>query len=449
MSKFTPRLTRRRVLRGVLEGAAVTVALPFLECFLNSNGTALASGAPIPTRFGTWFWGLGMDASVFIPKKIGPDYDLPPQIQSWEPVKKHINLFTNYRVLTDGKPNLCHYTGWVALRTGVCPVGKSSLGNESVDVTIADVIGGMTRFRALDCAASGSPRDTYSFRSADAMNNPDISPIEFYRKVFGSEFQDPNSPSFTPNPAIMVRKSVLSAVSEQSASLKKQLGTADRERLDQYFTSVRQLEDRLALQLEKPPLAPSCKVPGQVAKDPPLGVDVDVVAERHKLMSTMMAMAVACNQTRVFNMTYSNSGSNHVKKGLDKTHHTVTHEELVDEKLGYQPTSNFFVTRALQEFANFVAIFASIPEGDGSLLDNVLIYAHSDQEFAKIHSISGIPMMTAGRAGGRLKTGIHVDGKGEAGTQLGYTVQKVMGLNVSEWGTGSLKTSRVISEILV
>ena len=62
-------LNRRRVLRGMLNGTAVTVALPLLNCFLNGNGTALASGKPMPVRFGTWFWGLGMAQKVFIPKK--------------------------------------------------------------------------------------------------------------------------------------------------------------------------------------------------------------------------------------------------------------------------------------------------------------------------------------------------------------------------------------------
>jgi hypothetical protein len=449
MQKSSPLISRRTVLRGVVGGSAVAVALPFLECFLNPNGTALASGAPLPVRFGTWFWGLGMDAAMFIPKTVGPNYDLPPQIESWAPIKQHVNVLTNFRVLTDGKPNICHFTGWVGLRTGTVPTGRGNLPGQSIDVSIADVIGGATRFRALDCAASGSPRDTYSFRSADAINPPAISPIEFYQKVFGAEFQNPNSPNFTPNPNIIVRKSVLSGVLEQSAALQKQLGAADRARLDQYFTSVRQLEDRLALQMQKPPPAPSCEVPHEVTAKVPLGVDVEVVAERHKLMTDLMTMAVACNQTRVFNMVYSNSGSNHVKKGLDKTHHTITHEEYFDEKLGYQPTSYWFLLRAMESFTYFIKSLASVPEGDGTLLDNCLIYAHSDQEFAKIHSIEGIPMMTAGKAGGRMKTGIHVDGKGEAGTRLGYTVQRVMGLNISEWGTGSLKTSREISEILV
>ena len=64
MSKWN----RRRFLRGTLKGAAVSVALPLLDVFFNDPGTALANGAPIPLRFGTWSWGLGMSESIFVPK---------------------------------------------------------------------------------------------------------------------------------------------------------------------------------------------------------------------------------------------------------------------------------------------------------------------------------------------------------------------------------------------
>ena len=57
-------MTRRRVLKGMLHGSAVTIALPLLDCFLNENGTAFASGAPLPLRFGTWSWGLGMSKAM-------------------------------------------------------------------------------------------------------------------------------------------------------------------------------------------------------------------------------------------------------------------------------------------------------------------------------------------------------------------------------------------------
>ena len=436
------------MLKGVLGGSVVSVSLPFLECFLNDNGTALASGAQIPTRFGTWFWGLGMDATQFIPEKVGYDYDLRPQIASWEPIKEHVNVFTNFRVITDGKPNLCHFTGWVGLRTGSVPAVRGELPAPSVDQLISDAIGGSTPFRQLCAAANGGPRETYSFRSADAVNAPLISPMELYEKIFGVEFQDPNSDNFTPNPKMILRKSVLSAVREQSGALHKQLGAADRARLDQYFTSVRELENRLELLTQKPPPAPSCSIPG-APEEVPVGVDVELVAERHKIMSDLMVMSVACNQTRVFNMVYSPSFSNLVKEGVEKTHHAITHEETFDEDLGYQPMSYWFLTRAMESFTYFVQALAAVPEGDGTLLDNCLVYAHSDQEFAKIHAIDGIPMMTAGKAGGRLKTNIHVDGRGDPGSRLGLTVQRVMGLNISEWGQGSMNTANEISEILV
>jgi hypothetical protein len=122
---------------------------------------------------------------------------------------------------------------------------------------------------------------------------------------------------------------------------------------------------------------------------------------------------------------------------------------LVDEALGYQPNTSWFNRRAMESFAYFVGALANTPEGDGSLLDNMLVYAHSDQEYAKIHSLNGIPMFTAGKAGGRLKTGIHVDGKGQPGTRLGYTVQRVMGVDTTSWGAGSNKASEAIGEILV
>src|SRR5579871_5375353 len=98
-------------------------------------------------------------------------------------VKQHVNVFTNYNVLTDGRPNLCHYTCWVSLRTGTAPNGRGELPGQSLDVAIADVIGGGTRFRSLDMAATGAARDSYSFRSVDAINPPEISAVELYRKV--------------------------------------------------------------------------------------------------------------------------------------------------------------------------------------------------------------------------------------------------------------------------
>src|SRR4051794_39216771 len=89
-------LGRRRVLRGILNGGVVSVGLPLLNCFLNDSGTAYASGDPLPLRFGTWFWGLGMNSKIFVPKTVGARYDLPEELQALEPVRDQVNVYTNF-----------------------------------------------------------------------------------------------------------------------------------------------------------------------------------------------------------------------------------------------------------------------------------------------------------------------------------------------------------------
>lgn len=440
-------LSRRRLLHGAVGGMSVAVSLPLLDIFLDDGGTAMAAGLPIPQRFGTWFWGLGVNGAQFTPKTTGANWELTAELQPLKNVKQHINVFTNFNVLTDGKPNLCHFTGWVALRCGGVPGGRGQLPGESLDTAIGDVIGAGRRFRSLDMTATGVPRDSYSFRSADAINPPETSAVDLYTKVFAIDFQDPNSPDFKPDPRLMMRKSVLSGVQEETKALQQQLGAEDRRKLDQYMTSIRELEGRLDMGLQKPPPAPQCHVPRKPS-EMPVGVEADLVRARHRAMTDLLVMALACNQTNVFNMVYSDSFSALVRKGSERTHHILTHEEPMDPEKGLQPGAAWFVGRSMEEWAYFVEAMSKMPEGDGTLLDHSLIYAHSDCEFAKAHTITGIPMFTAGRLNGKVKTGLHVDGGGNPGTQLGYTVQRLMGVSVSSWGQQSLQTSREIGEII-
>ena len=141
MSKWN----RRRVLKGMMGGAAVSVGLPFLDYFLDGNGTALASGKPMPVRFGTWGYGLGGTSNIFVPKATGANYDLPEEIASWAPVRDDISLFSNGSAFPDASPNRNHYTGWVVSRTGIAP--ESNVGpTETIDVTVAKQLGTATRF---------------------------------------------------------------------------------------------------------------------------------------------------------------------------------------------------------------------------------------------------------------------------------------------------------------
>ena len=441
------RLSRRRFLRGTLEGGVVTVGLPLLDCFLNDSGTALASGGSIPMRFGTWSWGLGMSEAIFVPKKTGPNFDLPEEIAALAPVQEHINLYTNFHVFKDAAPNLCHHSGWVVLRSGIAPMTRENRPGETIDVTVSRKIGNATRFRILSATATGDVRDSFSYENGNSVNAPEWSPLRFYQRLFGGGFQDPNAEEFTPDPRVMVRKSSLSAVLDDTRKLEKQVGVEDRQRLDQYMTGVRDLERRFDLQLQKPEPREACVVL-ETPQDLPSGLDANLVAKRHRMMTDLMLMAVACDQTRVFNMFYASAFSATIKPGYDKPHHTATHEEAVDEELKCQPNVSWFTRRAMDEWAYYVEALANFREGDGSLLDHSFIYATTDQSFAKIHGIEGIPMFSAGNAGGRVKTGLHIDGAGTPGCRLGYTGMRVMGLDVPSWGDKSNKTANEISEVL-
>jgi hypothetical protein len=444
------QITRRRVLRGILNGAVVSVSLPFLECMLDSNGEALASGAPLPVRFGTWTWGLGMTQSIYLPKKVGADYDLPQEIESLRSVSRHLNLYSNFNVTTDGKPNLCHYTGWVAIRTGQVPDQRGALPGASFDIAIADAIGVGSRFRSLEITSTGNPRDSHSFRNVNAVNTPAVSPIALYARVFGRDFQNPNSDTFTPDPVTMVRKSVLSAVREDSKGLIQQVSSTDRARLDQYFTSVRELEQRLEVQLQKPPPAEACSVPASsLNRESAPGIEEEQVKSRHRLMTDILVAALACNQTRVFNMMYSQSGSEISRKGFTRTHHVATHEEPLDGALGYQVESSWFLRRSMDEWAYFVNALSSVREGNGSLLDRSLVFAYSDQNDARTHSVDGIPMWTAGTAGGRMKTGLHIDGAKTPATRVPLTCMQAMGLSTGQFGQNSMHVSNPVTEAFV
>ncbi len=439
---------RRRVLRGLVNGGAVTVGLPLLDCFLDGNGRAMADGKPMPVRFGTWFWGCGMNATIFTPKTFGATWELPEEIVPLKNVRKHINLFSNFNAFLDNAPKFCHYSGWVMARSVITPQTGGHRPGETIDVTMSKKISRATRFPHLTATATGNVRTTNSYENQFTENSAEWSPLNFYTRLFGPDFQDPNAPTFAPSPRVMVRKSVLSGVMEQTQAMTQTLGAADKARLDQFYTGLRDLERQFDQQLTKPEPLAACH-PAKAPKDPARGISAELVATRHDIMADLLAMAIACDQTRVFNMAYSEGFSATTKPGYEKPHHTCTHEEPLDATLGYQPTASWFTLRAMESLARFITTFENIKEGDGTVLDNCLIFANSETSLARIHSMDAIPMFTAGRAGGRIKTGLHINGAGSTVSRVGSTLFKVMGIDVPVWGEKSNQTNKEVTEILV
>lgn len=441
-------LDRRTLLRGTMQGAAIGIALPFLNIFLDGNGTAMAAtGASVPVRFGAWFWGLGVNPPRWFPDTVGKNYDLKAELEPIRALQHKINILSDFNVPLDGRPNLPHTSGGVAIRTGMAATGEGGLPGASFDVLIGDQIGTRTRFRSLELSATGDPRNSLSGRGNGNLNPAEGSPLALYDRLFGAGFRDPNKSDFTPDPATLARRSVLSAVTEQRQALKARLGAADKQKLDQYFTSLRQIEKQLDVELTKPDPLQACVVPTNPGERT-VNADIENVMVNHKLMTDLLVMALACDNARVFNMNFNNGASSLTRVGSTITHHQLTHEEPLDNRLGYQPDATWFVNKVMEGWTDFIGALDAVKEGDRTLLDNTLVFAHSETEFAKFHTIDNIPMMTAGSAGGRIKTGQHIAGGGTPVSRVGLTLQQVMGVPVDKWGTGSLETNKSIGELL-
>ncbi|MCW1401038.1 DUF1552 domain-containing protein [Novosphingobium sp. MW5] len=447
MSKWS----RRSLLRGAVRGASVAMALPLFDMFLDGNGEALANGAPIPVRFGTWFWGCGVNTARWFPSKLGRDYDIKPELSPIAPFKDKVSVFSNFNCVLDGKPNLVHWSGVMATLSGAAPLTGGVTGGTSLlptlDCLISDHIGGNTRFRSLELACTGQSSVSYSMRAGSTVNPSEVDPVQLYKRMFGAEFRDPNKAEFTPDPDVMIRQSVLSSVKDEREELMRSLGSADRARADQYFTSVRQVEQQLGKLLEKPAPAQACVLPKEPGKRE-LGPTWDVATNTHDLLGQLLVMALACNQTRVFSMALSNAGSNLRKPGDPVAFHELTHEEPVDEKLGYQPKATFFIEKSMDTLASMLKMMDGVKEGAGTLLDNSLVLATSESNFAKIHSVDNLPILVAGSGGGKWKQGQHISGNGDPSSRVGLTIQQAMGMSVSEWGEGAMKTAKPITEVL-
>ena len=436
---------RRTVLRGMLGGAAVSLGLPLLDCFLNGNGTALAQGAPLPLRFGTWFWGCGMNPDRWVPGSEGADFALPPELEALAGVRDQVSVLSGFNVVLDGRPNLPHWTGVMATLTGSVPSVEPEVPAPTLDVLISARVGGATRFRSLEMAATGVPGQSYSRASQSIVNASSVSPLELFMRLFGPDFVLPGGGG-QPDPRTVLRQSILSAVREDAQRLETRLGSHDRLRLDQYFTALRQLENQIERSLDPPDLA-ACRRPRRPAGEE-LGTDLERAAATHALLTELLVFALLCDQTRVFNMLFSWGTSELRHAGAETAHHQYTHDEVVDPLLGYQPQATSFVLASMAAWAGFVERLAATPEGDGTLLDNCLVLAHSESSFAKSHQVTTLPVMIAGRAGGRLRPGVHVRGNGDPVTRIGLTVQQVMGLPAASWGSRSLEATQPVGAIL-
>lgn len=445
MNSSVKDMTRRRLLRGLLGGGAVAVGLPILDCVLNENGDAFAAGAPLPTRFGTWFWPCGLGERDWRPKVVGKDYVLPQEMVALKPFKDKVNLYSGSQVFLDGVANQTHFTGVQGYMTG--RVTSSGEYFSSIDGIIAEQIGKRSRFKSLVAVVDGDPKASWTaFASGKVPAEP--SPVALYTRIFGPGYTDPNAANFTPDPETMASKSVLSAISDERAALNRNLGATDKQKLDYYFTALRSLEQQLEIQLQKPTPLPSCTKSTETKDDGEALSVVEQAMVRHDLLCGLMTHAIACDQTRVINLAMSQGMTKFRRDGDAVPHHSYTHTEPVDLSLGYQVKCAWFQSVYFDHLAKYVAMLDSVKEGDKSLLDRMSLFAFTCHGMPRLHSVLNYPFIAIGGANGKMNTGMHFASLGDTAARVTYTLLQAYGVQVSNWGTGSNRVTSPIAGVL-
>lgn len=436
------RLSRRAMLRGMLGGSVVAIGLPAFDLFLNGNGNAYADGGSgFPTRFGIFFWGNGMLPQHWTPKGAGADWQLSESLKPLAALQKSITVVTGTRLEIPN--NVPHFATAAGILSGrpLTKVGEDmTFSGQSIDQIIADVLGADTRFRSLEFGAGS--KDGLSYNGPNSRNSAENSPHALFERLFGAGFTLPGDKPVV-DPTLALRQSVLDAVVDDGKRLRAALGVNDQKRLDQHMDGIRALEKRLAkLQLSPPALA-ACKVPKEPLADYPDVLGRPQLLEKNAIFAELSAMALACDQTRVFSNWFTHPVNNLLFQGAPAGHHQLTHDEPAD-----QPEVHKIVLQCVTAMAAQIAALQNVKEGDGTLLDHCAVLCCSEVSLGKTHSLEDMPIVIAGGAGGKLKTGLHYHSPAsENASKVLLSLCRACGLTLPSFGADGGHVTEGLSAI--
>jgi hypothetical protein len=381
---------------------SVAIGLPLLEAMRISplGSTALAQNAP-PKRFIVWFTGSGSILDKWRPSGTADNFQLSPILAPLEPHKDHLVVVDGcYLQHANGD---AHTDGMGACLTGT-PLRPTSGGTGyatgiSVDQVIAEHIGASTALKSLELSVSKLPVSVWT-RLAYAGDNEPIPPEHDAQKVFARLFTDRTAGSVDDAALATLkaqRKSVLDAVADDYATLGKRLGTDDRQRIEQHFTAIREIETRMDAVT---PGGSACPTTAQ----PPSYDSLDAMGDAGyplmgKLMMDLMVTALSCDRTRVITLLWEHAAENQRFPFInaDVEHHEAIHASQ------FGPVQTILTWFTTQQ-AYLLSKMKEIKEGDGSLLDNTLIFSTSEQSNGTTHRHDNMPYLLLGKAGGALKT---------------------------------------------
>ncbi len=407
-------LSRRTFLRGL----GISMSLPLLDAMVPVRGWAAAE-ARRPSRMAFLFVPNGMHMPDWTPRQEGRHFDLPKILQTLAPVKRDITILTGLthdkaRGNSDGPGD--HARSASVFLTGVQPLkseGAEIHAGISIDQEAAKAIGHQTRFPSLelgtekgrqsgkcDSGYACSYSNNISWRDAATPMTKETNPRLLFERLFSN-----NNPAEKTESALRRKRfqnSILDFVLEDAKGLSRKVSNKDRAKLDEYLTAVREIEQRLE-RTEKdnrqppPTFAPFHKPEGIPAS----------YEEHIRLMGDMLILAFQTDATRIATFMLANEASNKSYRfiGVNEGHHTLSHHQNDPEKLRKISDINTFHAR---QVSYILQRLKSIPEGNGSLLDNCMILYGAGISDGNRHNNENLPIIIAGKAGGTLAPGRHI-----------------------------------------
>lgn len=388
------RLVNRR---HFLRAAGVTIALPLFES-LNRRvfgasaaiGTqpGAAIGAQRPRRLVAIGNMLGFYQPAFFPKNSGRGYDLPVLLEPIAPVRDELTIFSGLDHGVKGGHFAIH-----SFLSGVRSIDAKSMpeGNITLDQRAAETIGGATRFPALTIGSEDGLHGgcMMSWTRSGTRVPPIPGPRELFRTLFVSESAGEIARSAD---RFSLQGSILDAVNGDAKSLGRQLGARDREKLDEYLTSVRDVEKQLELtrQWSKIPK------PKPGIAEPP---NTDFVSDL-PVFYDLIALALQTDSTRIATLEIA-GGFNASAFGIRKDYHALSHHGQEQEAIDLLVKIEQY---QMEQFTRFIQKLASLRDGDARLLDHTSVLFGSGMGNANAHTNHNLPIVLAG---GRWKHGEH------------------------------------------
>ncbi len=428
-------LPRRTFLRGM----GATLALPLLDAMVPALSAVAktAAGAQPTPRLGFFYAPNGTYLPNFHPKRVGPEFELTPVLKSLESVRDRIVVLSG--LSNKGAENLSegggvHTRVGVAWLSGVRPKKTEGADVEagiSIDQMAAAVIGKDTPLNSLQLALDhdfvvGSCENgyscvyqrTFSWKTPTTPMPMESNPRAVFERLFGE-----GGTSAERSARLRQDRSVLDLALADMARLQKRLGAGDRRMVDEYLTSVRDVEQRI-VRAEKQTAASEAPI-----GETPVGIP-DSFDEHAKLMYDLNLLAYRADVTRVtaFQISRELSGRAYPWIGVPDGHHTVSHHQLDPEKIGKATKINAY---HMSLFARLVEKMRDTPDGDGSLLDHTILMYGTGMGDSDHHTPVNLPVVLAGGGCGQLRGGRHLQYPMDTPmTNLGLTLLSKVGVHV-------------------